>query len=106
MDGQTRDGIACVLEYSRDLFEHETIRRMARHYEKLLKEVVRDAEQTIKEIELLSGAEREQILIEVESDGASVSERSGRSANCSRRRWSVRRGGGRRLREAHRHIRD
>ena len=48
---------------------------MARHYEKLLEEVVRDAEQTIKEIELLSGAEREQILI----GGirrASVSERS------------------------------
>src|SRR5262249_40171261 len=61
---ETKDGIACDLEYSLDLFEQETIRRMARHYEKLLEEVVRDAEQTIGEIELLSGAEREQILID------------------------------------------
>ena len=85
---ETRDGIACVLEYSRDLFEHETIRRMARHYEKLLEEVVRDAEQTIKEIELLSGAEREQILIGGIRRRKRIREIS-RCANCSRRRWSV-----------------
>jgi amino acid adenylation domain-containing protein len=58
------EGIAGSLEYSLDLYERETVRRMARHYEKVLQEVVRDAEQRIREIELLSGREREQILLE------------------------------------------
>ena len=51
-----REGIAGGLEYSLDLYEGETIRRMARHYERVVAEVVRDAEQRIKEIELMSGA--------------------------------------------------
>src|SRR5262249_38093703 len=50
-------------EYSRDLYEGETIRRMARHYEKVVEEVVRDAEQRIREIELMSVTEREQIVV-------------------------------------------
>jgi amino acid adenylation domain-containing protein len=52
------------LEYSRDLYERETIRRMARHYERVLEEVVRDADQRIGEIELMSEAERRQIVVE------------------------------------------
>ena len=60
---ETAEGIEGILEYSRDLFEQETIRRMARHYEKVVEEVVRDAEQTIREIVLLSATEREQILL-------------------------------------------
>src|SRR5262249_1038289 len=57
------EGIVGSLEYSRDLYEGETIRRMARHYEKVVEEVVRDAEQRIRDIELMSGSEREQILV-------------------------------------------
>src|SRR5262249_25493994 len=57
------EGVSGGLEYSRDLFEGETIRRMARHYEKALEEVLRDAGQKIGEIELMSGSEREQILV-------------------------------------------
>ena len=51
------------LEYSRDLYEAETIRRMVRHFERVALEVARDAEQRIREIELLSAAEREQVVI-------------------------------------------
>src|SRR5262249_34566930 len=47
-------GIEGSLEYSRDLYEGETIRRMARHFEKVVEEVVRDADQRIREIELMS----------------------------------------------------
>jgi amino acid adenylation domain-containing protein/non-ribosomal peptide synthase protein (TIGR01720 family) len=55
--------IAGGLGYSLDLYEGETIRRMARHYEQLVGEVVRDAEQKLSAIRLLSEAEREQILV-------------------------------------------
>src|SRR5262245_10990318 len=57
------EGITGSLEYRRDLWEEETIRRIARHYEKILAEVVRNAEQRIRDIELLSRSEREQILV-------------------------------------------
>jgi amino acid adenylation domain-containing protein len=58
------DEIAGSLEYSCDLYEEETIRRMARHYEKVVEKVIRDAEQRIGEIDLLSASERRQIVEE------------------------------------------
>jgi len=59
-----KDGIAGGLIYSRDIYEGETIRRMARHYERVVEEVVKDAERQIREIELMSESEREQIIVE------------------------------------------
>ena len=61
MEGE--EGIGGVVEYSQDLYERETIERLARHYERVLKEMVRDPEQRIREIELMSGSEREQVLV-------------------------------------------
>ena len=55
------EGITGCLEYSRDLYEEETIRRMARHYERVVKEAARDAERGIREIDLMSAAEKRQI---------------------------------------------
>src|SRR5262245_34511673 len=45
---EEREGIAGCLGYSHDLYEEETIRRMVRHYEKVVKEVVRDVEQHVR----------------------------------------------------------
>src|SRR5262249_23231955 len=59
-----RDGIAGNLEYSLGLYEGETIRRMARHYERLLEKVIGDAERRTGEIELLSEEEKGQIIEE------------------------------------------
>jgi non-ribosomal peptide synthetase component F len=61
---ETEDGIIGSLEYSRDLYEGKTIKRMARHYENVLEKVVRDAEHRIREIELMSEAEKIQIVNE------------------------------------------
>ena len=58
------EGIDGGLEYSLDLYGAETIRRMARHYERVVAEVVKDADQRVNAIELMSGSEREQILAE------------------------------------------
>jgi amino acid adenylation domain-containing protein len=56
--------IAGWLEYSTDLFEAETIRRMAAHYEALAAAAVRDPNQPVAALQLLSETERRQILLE------------------------------------------
>ncbi len=56
--------IVAVMGYNRELFEGATIERMLRHYEKLLEGMVREPEQGIREIEILSEAERKQVLEE------------------------------------------
>jgi amino acid adenylation domain-containing protein len=60
---ESEEGIGGVVEYSLDLYQRETIERLARHYERVLKEMVGDAERRIREIELMSGTEREQVLV-------------------------------------------
>ena len=58
------DPISAALEYSTDLFESSTISRMLAHFERLLEAAVRDPEQHISQLELLSSAERHQLLVE------------------------------------------
>jgi amino acid adenylation domain-containing protein len=50
------------VNYNRDLYEAETIGRMVESYERVLRAVVADTEQRVLEIELLSEAERHQII--------------------------------------------
>src|SRR5579872_3589898 len=50
--------------YSRDLFEAETVARMMRHYERVLEAGVRNPEEKITRLPLMSEGEREQVLVE------------------------------------------
>ena len=52
------------LQYSTDLFEASTMKRMLAQFERLLASAVRDPDQRISELELLSRAERRQLLVE------------------------------------------
>ncbi|HEY9127691.1 MAG TPA: amino acid adenylation domain-containing protein, partial [Acidobacteriaceae bacterium] len=52
------------VSYNRDLFEAETIGRLAASYERVLQAVVADATQRVFEIDLLSEAERRHIIEE------------------------------------------
>jgi len=56
------DGIVGALEYSRDLFEPSTARRLCQHLRNLLDSVVRNADQDIEAIELMAAPERAQLL--------------------------------------------
>src|SRR5215216_5733392 len=58
------DPIRAVMEYSTDLLESSTISRMLAHFERLLASAVSNPEQHISELELLSSAERHQLLVE------------------------------------------
>jgi len=52
------------ISYDRGRYDDETIRRMSGHLLKLLESVARDAERRPSELEMLSEAEREQVLVE------------------------------------------
>jgi amino acid adenylation domain-containing protein len=53
-----------TFEYNTDLFDRETIGRMARHLRTLLEGIVADPSARISELPLLSEAERRQLLLE------------------------------------------
>lgn len=57
--GEELDG---VLEYDVDLFEPETIERLAKHFQTLLESVVANPEQSLDQLSLLSDEERQQLL--------------------------------------------
>lgn len=52
------------LEYSTELFDAERMKRLLQHYQALLEGMMVSAERPACEIEILSAAEREQILVE------------------------------------------
>ena len=62
---QEQDGVIVGgVSYNRDLYEAETIGRGMEGYERVLQAIVADPEQRVSEIELLSEAERRQIIEE------------------------------------------
>ncbi|HEY3304677.1 MAG TPA: amino acid adenylation domain-containing protein [Candidatus Binatia bacterium] len=56
--------LRATLEYSADLFEEATIERMAGHFQTLLEGIVRNPDQRLSELRILTEAERHRILIE------------------------------------------
>jgi amino acid adenylation domain-containing protein len=61
---EEENSLACVLEYSTDLFEPATMKRLLRHFEVLLAGVVRNPNQRVSELPLLTENERQQLLVE------------------------------------------
>lgn len=66
--GRTLTG---VLEYKAELFEDETVRRMIGHYERILWNAV-VADGAIKEMELMSDAEQQQVLATYRGEKAAI----------------------------------
>ncbi|HEY6804818.1 MAG TPA: amino acid adenylation domain-containing protein [Pyrinomonadaceae bacterium] len=56
------DGLIGTLEYNTDLFDCTTMTRLLGHYERLLQDVVNSEETKLGDLELLTTAEREQLL--------------------------------------------
>ncbi len=59
---ENNDTLEGVLEYSTDLFDEETIRRLQGHYQHILEQVVDAPEQPLATLSLLTPAERQQLL--------------------------------------------
>jgi amino acid adenylation domain-containing protein len=62
-------GLVGGVNYSRDLFENETIERLISHYLNVLKEIVNDRQKPICELSMLSDEERAQIIVEWNQTG-------------------------------------
>ncbi|NLD48503.1 MAG: non-ribosomal peptide synthase/polyketide synthase, partial [Clostridiaceae bacterium] len=56
------DGIGLSMEYCTKLYKKETIKRMLGHFENILKSIVKNPDASISEIDMLSEAERKEIL--------------------------------------------
>ncbi|MCC6806740.1 MAG: AMP-binding protein, partial [Deltaproteobacteria bacterium] len=53
-----------VIEYATDLFDRETIARMAGHFQKLLDAIAKNPDEKIGALEMLGEAERQKLLVE------------------------------------------
>ncbi|UOE51897.1 amino acid adenylation domain-containing protein [Mucilaginibacter sp. SMC90] len=58
---ETKDGIRFVVEYNTDLYEAETIARMADHYAELIASVTKEPATRINKLQLLSKTEEEEL---------------------------------------------
>ncbi len=61
---ETDQGLVGVWKYNTDLFDGQTIERMAAHFQNLLSAIVENPQQAVGELPLLSEAERHQLLVE------------------------------------------
>jgi amino acid adenylation domain-containing protein len=61
---ENTDGLGGVFEFNTDLFDRETIERMADQFRALLNGIAENPNQCITEIPLISAAERHQLLVE------------------------------------------
>ncbi|MEW2813232.1 amino acid adenylation domain-containing protein, partial [Streptomyces massasporeus] len=61
---ETTEGLEGLLLYSTDLFETPTMKRLAGHFQRLLASVVADPMATLSDLDMLSEAERHQLVVE------------------------------------------
>ena len=61
---ETENGLSGYLEYSTDLFNAQTIRRVLGHFETLLGVVAADPEKRLADLPLLTELERDQLLVQ------------------------------------------
>ncbi len=60
----SEQGLEGLIEYATDLFDRDTVERLAQRFICLLEAVVKDASQPIGQIELLNVSERHQLLVD------------------------------------------
>jgi len=61
---ETTGSLSASIRFNTDLFDAATIARMAGHFQALLQSVIRDPAAAIGDFEILTGAERRQLLVE------------------------------------------
>ena len=73
---ETSEGLAGFFEYNTDLFDADTIERMASHYENLLESAIAQPAQRLSTLPLLTVAERNQMLNQWNDTRAAFGEES------------------------------
>ncbi|HUZ95886.1 MAG TPA: amino acid adenylation domain-containing protein [Edaphobacter sp.] len=67
---ETTGSLSTSIRFNADLFDAITITRMAEHFRALLESVIRDPAAAISDLELLTDAERQQILVDLNNTRA------------------------------------
>ena len=65
-----QNGLHCNIEYRTDLFDKESIQRLARHYENLLGDITRNSHLPISQLQLLDETERQKLIVSFNSTEA------------------------------------
>ncbi|MFB2772369.1 amino acid adenylation domain-containing protein [Pelatocladus sp. BLCC-F211] len=60
----SEQGLIATCEYNTDLFNANTINRMLGHFQNLLESIVRNSQQRISDLQLLTSSELQQLLVE------------------------------------------
>jgi len=68
-----QDGIAATLTYALDLFDADTVQRMAHHWQRLLQAIVQDPGKRVAELALLAPDEHQRIIADWNPEGAHYS---------------------------------
>ena len=71
LTAMTEHGLEGMIEYSTDLFEADTIRRLCRHFGALLEGIASDPDQPISRLPMLAEADRRQLMVEFNRTEAS-----------------------------------
>lgn len=61
---ERKDGLRIALEYNIDLFNHDTIARMAGHFQNLLQGIVKNPDQSIAELPIMTAEEARTVVVE------------------------------------------
>jgi amino acid adenylation domain-containing protein len=61
---ENNGAIAGTVRYNTDLFKEETVRRMSRHFERLVQSIVEDPDSRVSRLDMMSPEEEHQILLE------------------------------------------
>ncbi|MEQ8997811.1 MAG: amino acid adenylation domain-containing protein [Coleofasciculus sp. B1-GNL1-01] len=67
---ETKQGLIGSLEYNTDLFDAGTIARMLGHFQTLLASILSNSDQRLQDLQLLTEAEKQQLLVEWNDTGA------------------------------------
>jgi amino acid adenylation domain-containing protein len=70
---ETTGSLSASIRFNTDLFSAATIARMAGHFRALLNSIIRDPDAMIDDLDILTGAERQQLLIDFNATGTSYS---------------------------------
>jgi amino acid adenylation domain-containing protein/non-ribosomal peptide synthase protein (TIGR01720 family) len=65
-------GLAAAIEYNSDLFDHDTISRLARHASVLFEALAADPDQSVDAVPLIAADERDRLLVEWNDTGREV----------------------------------
>jgi amino acid adenylation domain-containing protein len=64
MMAEVEGGLLASLQYNTDLFDASTVARMGGHFQRLLEDTLRDPSQFVSQLQMLTEAERQQLLFE------------------------------------------